>query len=114
MYVSYIVNNAHLNLLEITSSDIMFLGVITMLLNLSNFQRGMFIAFIVFLTTLSNYFFNTGSFVASWFFITIGFALGFYLIFGNKVLPYIFAGILLSNILSRILFIDEDVLWRCE
>ena len=79
-----------------------------MLSGLNDNQRGLSVALIIFLTTISNYFFNEGSFVASCFCISIGFALGFYFYFGNKLLPYLFGSILFSNIISRILFFDES------
>ena len=58
----------------------------------------------------TKYFLTSGDFVASCFCITIGFAAGFYFYFGEKLLPYIFGSVLLSNILLRLIFVDETII----
>ena len=81
-----------------------------MLRNLSDIQRGIIIGIILVITTLINYSFNTGVYVFSCLCLTIGFAVGFYYEFDNKILPYIFGSVLIGTIISRMIFIDEALI----
>lgn len=81
-----------------------------MLKKLNDIQRGSIIGLIIFFTTFTNYIFTSGSFVASCFCISIGFALGFYIQFKHKILPYIFISILLGHFIARVIYIDEELL----
>lgn len=79
-----------------------------MLKNTNNLSHGLFVAFILFITIIPNYFFNTGSMYTSYFGISIGLSIGFYFQYSNKIIPYIISSIFLSHLISRIIFANEN------
>jgi len=81
-----------------------------MLKTINRVKRGLIVASILFIMVITNYYFNIGSFLVPNFYMVIGFSIGMHIVFDKEILPYIFIGVLIPNIIGRLVYIDESLI----
>jgi len=78
-----------------------------MLKNLDKYRLNIGVGTVVFLTTLFSYLYMNNAFCVSTMCITLGFVVAFYYNFGKKIIPGLFIGIVLANIIARLTLTTE-------
>ncbi len=80
-----------------------------MLNRLTKNQLNIVIGLVMLLTTFLGYYYIDDDFLASAMWPAVGFAVGFYYVYENKVLPGLILGILVANLIARFTLLDEEV-----
>ena len=81
-----------------------------MLKNLNTTLLNIIIALVMLFTTFLGYLYTNDDYIASAMWPAIGFAVGFYYIFGKKSLIGLISGVLIANLIARFFLIDEKII----